>query len=81
MYDADQQPLSAFRQWLESRRLSPRTIQAYSCAVEQFFGRYPSVTPETLRLYKCFLLERYKPRTVNLRIRACLLYTSDAADE
>lgn len=74
MYDADQHPLSAFRQWLESRRLSPRTIQAYSCAAEQFLGRYLSVTPEALRLYKCFLLERYKPRTVNLRIRAINCY-------
>ena len=31
---------------------------------------YPDVTHDNLLLYKCYLIERYKPRTVNLRIRA-----------
>ena len=46
------------------------TITAYSYAVKQFYGRYSQLTDKNLQLYKVFLIEHYKPQTVNLRLRA-----------
>lgn len=62
--------LNGFMTYLEFQNKSPNTIRSYLFAVRQFFTLYPSPTQEYLRLYKCHLIEHYKPQTVNLRIRA-----------
>ena len=59
-----------FRKFLTERNMSDRTITAYSYAVKQFYGRYSQLTDRNLQLYKVFLIEHYKPQTVNLRLRA-----------
>ena len=59
-----------FRRFLVERNMSEQTIKAYSYAVKQFYGLYPQLTDKNLQLYKVFLIERYKPQTVNLRLRA-----------
>lgn len=59
-----------FRKFLTERNMSDRTITAYSYAVKQFYGRYSQLTDKNLQLYKVFLIEHYKPQTVNLRLRA-----------
>lgn len=63
-----------FRCWLEQRNRAQNTILVYTFAVRQFFSLYERLDPDSLNLYKCFLLEHYKPRTVNLRIRAINCY-------
>ena len=50
--------------------MSERTITAYCYALKQFYGLYSQLTDKNLQLYKVFLIERYKPQTVNLRLRA-----------
>lgn len=67
--------LKGFQTYLEFHNKSPNTIRAYLFTARQFFELYPSITPENLLLYKCYLIDRYKPQTVNLRIRAinCLM--------
>ena len=69
-----EQRLTDFRSWLESNNRAENTILSYSCAVRQFYGLYDSLNADNLQLYKCFLLEHYNPRTVNLRIRALNCY-------
>ncbi len=59
-----------FRRFLVEQNMSEQTIKAYSYAVKQFYGLYPQLTDKNLQLYKVFLIERYKPQTVNLRLRA-----------
>ena len=66
--------VEAFCRYLETRNLADNTIHSYSYSVRQYFALYPEISFSNLRLYKLFLLERYKPQTVNLRIRAMNSY-------
>ena len=63
-----------FRDYLTSKNMSANTICVYCYAVRQFFRIYEELTVATLQLYKVYLLEHYKPQTVNLRIRALNCY-------
>lgn len=62
--------LNDFQAYMEERNMSKNTMRAYLYAVEQFLTRYRRIGHDNLMLYKCFLMEHYKPQTVNLRIRA-----------
>lgn len=79
-YNLTQQEMKAVRQiegfrlWLEERNRAENTVIAYTSAVRQFFSMYEQPDSDTLQLYKCFLLENYKPQTVNQRIRALNCY-------
>lgn len=66
--------LEKFQSHLEFSNKSPNTIRAYRLAVRQFYELYPTVNQEYLLLYKCYLIDHYKPQTVNLRIRAMNCY-------
>lgn len=63
-----------FEQYLQEQNLSQNTIISYLYAVRQYQEKYGSFTRKKLRDYKVFLLENYKPQTVNLRIRAINCY-------
>lgn len=67
--------LASFASHLSARGLSEHTIRSYSFALRQFFSLYPEISFSNLKLYKLFLLEHYKPQTVNLRIRALNAFT------
>lgn len=60
----------AFEEYLQKTNLSENTKKSYQTAVKQFFGMYTTVDKTNLRSYKTHLIEEYKPKTVNLRIRA-----------
>ena len=66
--------LKEFKRHLDFENKSNHTIRAYLFTVRQFFELYPSVTPENLLLYKCYLIDHYQPQTVNLRIRTINSY-------
>ena len=70
----DSNHLNEFRDYLISRNMSDNTICVYRYAVQQFFQLHQSLTAATLQLYKVYLLEHYRPQTVNLRIRALNCY-------
>lgn len=59
-----------FEIYLQEQNLSANTILAYLFAVRQYYARYEKISRKNLRDYKVFLIENYKPQTVNLRIRA-----------
>lgn len=63
-----------FQEYLDATSLAPNTVLAYSSSVRQFFRLYKEITPDTLHLYKAYLMEHYRPQTVNLRIRAVNFY-------
>lgn len=63
-----------FEEYLNEKNLSHNTIISYRYAIKQFDTYYDRVTQKNLREYKMFLIENYKPQTVNLRIRAINCY-------
>ena len=63
-----------FRDYLTSKNMSANTTWVYCYAVRQFCEIHKELTIATLQLYKVYLLEHYKPQTVNLRIRALNCY-------
>lgn len=72
---------AAFEEYLKDKSLSPNTIISYLYAVKQFDSMYDSLTRKNLRDYKVFLIENYKPQTVNLRIRAMNCYLESIRKE
>ncbi|MBS6518934.1 MAG: tyrosine-type recombinase/integrase [Clostridium sp.] len=69
-----QSAIDEFRQYLISKNMAANTVQVYSYALRQFLCRYHQADFSSLHLYKIFLLEHYKPQTVNLRLRALNAY-------
>lgn len=63
-----------FERHLRSTNLAENTVKSYLFAVRQFYERYDSVTKRSLKEHKAWLIEQYKPKTVNLRIRAINCY-------
>ncbi|MBQ6833111.1 MAG: tyrosine-type recombinase/integrase [Lachnospiraceae bacterium] len=66
--------LTGFQTYLERKNRSGNTIRAYLFAVRQFLDLYPQVDHNYMMLYKCYLMEHYKPQTGNLRIRSINCY-------
>ena len=63
-----------FNEYLRKENLSEHTISVYVWTVDYFCKNYDSVTKENLLAYKGYLMEYFKPKTVNLRIQAMNKY-------
>lgn len=63
-----------FEMYLRNTNLSENTIISYTFAVRQYFAQFDTVNKRNLRTHKMWLVESYKPKTVNLRIRAINCY-------
>lgn len=63
-----------FERHLRGTNLAENAVKSYLFAVRQFYERYDSVTKRSLKEHKAWLIEQYKPKTVNLRIRAINCY-------
>lgn len=66
--------LEEFRKYLLRNNLSENTMASYVCAVTQFYKKHNIVTKTTLLAFKAYLMEEYKPNTVNVRIQAMNKY-------
>ena len=73
--------IEEFEKYLKDQNLSQNTIISYMYTVKQFHKRYETVTRKNLREYKMYLIENYKPQTVNLRIRAINCYLESIQKE
>lgn len=62
--------LAFFQKYLIDHNMSPHTITAYVYSIKHFYTRYQELTPDTISLYKVYLMDHYQPQTVNMRIRA-----------
>ena len=66
--------IEEFERHLRGTNLSENTVTSYLFAVRQFGERHDAVTKCNLKEHKAWLIEQYKPKTVNLRIRAINCY-------
>ena len=67
--------LNSFEKQLKQTNLAQNTIVSYLHSLKQYIDMYDGVfTKKNLLSYKGFLLEKYKPKTVNLRILAINKY-------
>lgn len=60
--------ISDFGIYLETQGHAASTIRVYSCSARLFFTHYDGLSIEHLQAYRRWLLESYKPATVNTRI-------------
>lgn len=63
-----------FQEYLQKLNLSESTISSYLWTVDYFTTHYKIISYDTLRAYRCHLLETFKPATINLRIQAINKY-------
>lgn len=70
-----------FERHLRDQNLSENTISSYLFAVKQYNDQYGEVSQKNLRSYKVWLIEHYKPKTVNLRLRAINCYLESIGKE
>ena len=70
-----------FKTYLTDQNLSKNTIISYLYALHQFEEKYDKLSKQNLRDYKVYLIEHYKPQTVNLRIRAMNCYLESIKKE
>lgn len=74
--------IEAFKNYLAETNLSANTQSAYLISVKQYqtlLGK--EVTKNKLKKYKLHLMENYKPKTVNLRIRALNVFLKSIGKE
>ena len=70
-----------FERHLRAENLSENTISSYLFAVNQYDNQYDDITLKNLKSYKVWLIENYKPKTVNLRLRAINCYLESIGKE
>lgn len=63
-----------FAAFLRKTNKSRNTIASYLYALRQFDALHAKVDERALALYKTYLLERFKPKTVNIRLLALNCY-------
>ena len=63
-----------FKEYLTHSNMAKNTVSAYIYAVNDFNSRHKELTKKNLLLYKAYLIETFKPKTVNLRIQALNKY-------
>ena len=63
-----------FKDYLTHSNMAKNTVSAYIYAVNDFNSRHKELTKKSLLLYKAYLIEAFKPKTVNLRIQALNKY-------
>ena len=64
----------SFEEYLRKTNLSKNTKISYLWTVKYFTAHYDSFSKENLLAYKGYLLEYFKPKTVNLRIQGINKY-------
>ena len=66
--------VSQFESFLKKQDLAENTIHSYVWTAQRFFENYGEVNRKNLLSYKGYLLENFKPQTVNLRLQAINKY-------
>lgn len=73
--------LSTFEAHLKKNNLAGNTISSYLWTVDYYHSHYDSISRENLLAYKGYLMEFFKPKTVNLRIQAMNRYLEFLQEE
>lgn len=60
--------LELFQEFLKKRGASENTITSYCSTVRLYLSQFPQISLESLQMFKTYLLEQFRPNTVNTRI-------------
>ena len=63
-----------FEMLLVQANMARNTVAAYMYAVREYYKRHKELNKRNLLVYKTYLIDTYKPKTVNLRIQAINKY-------
>lgn len=66
--------IEKFETYLKQGNMAENTISAYRYVVNDFYSRHKDLNKKNLLVYKTYLIETFKPKTVNLRIQALNKY-------
>lgn len=66
--------MDKFKTFLLHQNLSKNTIDSYTIAVNQYFTGFDCITKQNLLAFKAILVDKYKGKTVNLRIQGINKY-------
>lgn len=66
--------LESFEEYLQQENMAKNTIQAYLFTTRDYFAHHKELNKKNLLLYKTYLIENRKPKTVNLRLQALNRY-------
>lgn len=66
--------VTTFENWIAKTNLAKNTVTAYKWAVKYFLAHYKEVNKKSLLAYKGYLVENFKPQTVNLRLQGINKY-------
>ena len=58
-----------FETYLRQGNMAENTVAAYLYAVKEYYSRHKELNKRNLLVYKTYLIEKFKPKTVNLRIQ------------
>lgn len=73
--------IDTFKAYLDKTNLSENSKSAYLFAFRQFSDKYGTVTKKNLTAYKVWLVDNFKPQTVNLRLRGMNCYLESVGKE
>ncbi len=65
---------ASFKDFLAKTNLAKNTVTSYLWTVEYYSMHYGTINKKNLLAYKGFLIEHYKPQTVNLRLQGINKY-------
>ena len=68
--------IEKFTAFLRKTNKSANTVASYCFAARQYTTHFGEFTKKNLLLYKTFLIERFKPKTVNIRLLAMNAYAT-----
>ena len=66
--------MKQFKTFLLHQNLSKNTIDSYQTAVDMYFKDFNEITKQNLLAFKAVLVDKYKGKTVNLRIQGINKY-------
>lgn len=66
--------VTKFKDYLVKNNLTENTVRSYEWTVKYFTKHYSAVNKKNLLSYKGYLVENFKPQTVNLRLQAINKY-------
>lgn len=66
--------VTKFKNHLVRTNLARNTVNSYAWTVEYFLNHYGEVNKKNLLAYKGYLVENFKPQTVNLRLQGINKY-------
>ena len=73
--------VTQFEKYLVKANLAKNTVTSYLWTINYFLEHYKEVNKKNLLAYKGYLMENFKPQTVNLRLQAMNKYLEFSKQE